>query len=57
MCLLLLSGRHCNEAVSVTVSKSDKIVSIRQANRVRVNKDQRTGRIKVKNEREERIKT
>lgn len=57
LCLSRFTVFQMHEVIPIAVSRGNKIVSIRWANLAKVNNNQRIGRIKIKKEREKRIKT
>ncbi len=57
MCFVPVFGQHCDEGISMTEFRGNKIVSVVQASVAKVNKDQRIGRIRIKKEGEMRTKT
>lgn len=57
MCFLPVSGQHCDEVVFVAVFGGNEMISVGWARGAKVNKDQRTRRIRVKKKWEKRTKT
>lgn len=57
VCFVPVPRRYCDKTVSIAVSGGNEIVSARGASGAKVNKNQRTEKIRVKRERKERIKS